>query len=108
MPSSVKLKLQRATLPDGPLDPSETLWFKEALRRSPFHKVPAGEQEETFEWVKMPANGLLEGDVYTDGFLMDNEPEVEGNCKPIGCSFVILGSSSSVHRHYLWSGALGC
>ena len=79
MPSSVKARLQKATLPDGTVDPQEFLWFTRALRRSPLGKVPARDQHESFEWVERPVDGLLEGDVYTDGSLIDNEPDFEGS-----------------------------
>ena len=44
----------------------------------------------------MPTDGLLEGDVYTDGSLMDNEPAPEGSCRALGWSFVILGPDGEV------------
>jgi len=96
MPSSVKARLQRATLPDGTVDAQEALWFTRALRRSPLYKVPARDCEESFEWVKEPDDGLLEGDVYTDGSLMDNDPEFEGSCRALGWSFVVLGPEGQV------------
>ena len=103
MPSSVKASLQKSILADGSVDPQKFLWFTRALRRSPLCKVPARDQEESFEWVKQPDGGLLEGDVYTDGSLMDNEPEFEGRCKALGWSFVVLGPDGRVR-----AAARGC
>ena len=103
MPLSVKANLQRCTLADGTVDPQEFLWLTRALRRSPLCNVPDRDQEEWFEWVKRPDDGLLEGDVYTDGSLMDNEPEFEGTCRALGWSFVVLGPDGRVQ-----AAARGC
>ena len=58
---------------DGTVSPQETLWFTRALRPSPVaHNYSCHGGGETFEWIKRPEDGLLEGDVHTDGSLMDN------------------------------------
>ena len=44
----------------------------------------------------MPPDGMLEGDVYTDGSLRDNDPRFEGRCKALGWSFVVLGPTGLV------------
>ena len=74
----------------------DLLWFTRALRPSPFALVPERQSEESFEWIKRPAEGLLEGDVYTDGSLMDNEPALGGRCRALGWAFVILGLDGGV------------
>ena len=96
MPSSVKTKLQSCTSPDGTIDPKQVVWFTRALRRSPLCFVPAREEHESFTWIKRPADGLLEGDVYTDGPLMDSESVLEGSCRALGWSFIILGLDGRV------------
>ena len=66
-------------------------------------RLPARDQDESFEWVKRSENGLLESDVYTDGSLMDNEPEFEGSCRALGWSFVVLA-----HDGTILAAARGC
>ena len=96
MPRSVTTCLQRSLRADGSIDPALTIWFTRALRRSPLWRVPSRDALESFEWIKRPPDGLLQGDVYTDGSLMDNEAALEGSCVALGWSFVILGLAGDV------------
>ena len=90
MPASVKESLRASLLEDGSVDPHKVTWFTRALRAEPFAAVPRRDGNETFEWIKRQPDGVLEGDVYTDGSLMDNDAALQGHCRALGWSFVVV------------------
>ena len=96
MPSSLKAKLRECLRADGSMEPADLLWFTRGLRASPFARVPARNCGDTFQWLKEPEEGLLEGDVHADGSLMDSEADLEGRCCALGWSFVVLGPDGGI------------
>eukprot|EP00973_Karenia_brevis_P021012 2889637-Karenia_brevis.AAC.1 len=96
MPASVKASLRESQLIHGTIDPQKALWFTRALKADPFGVIPSRDGQETFVWIKKPPGGGLEGNVYTDGFLMDNDPVLQGHCKSLGWAFVVLGADGQV------------
>jgi len=90
MPSSIRHALDKCWQVDGSLKPEDVLWFTRGLRRSPFAELPDKPMEETFIWIVEPPDGLLEGDLYTDGSLKDNEACLEGKCVALGWAFVVF------------------
>ena len=87
MPSSIRRTLDKCWQVDGSLKPED---FTRGLRRSPFAELPDKPMEEMFIWIVEPPDGLLEGDLYTDSSLKDNEACLEGKCVALGWAFVVF------------------
>jgi hypothetical protein len=73
---------EESRLDDGSVNPKKFLWFTYAFVADSFDARPRRDGQETFGWIKMPSDGILEGDIYnniyTDGSLMDNDPAAMG------------------------------
>ena len=52
--------------------------------------MPPTQLFETFQWVVRPADGSVNGTVYTDGSMIDGPPYLDGLCKRLGWAFVAL------------------
>ena len=96
MPTPVKAAVRESRQEDGTIDPRKHMWLTRALVAEPFGTVVSRDGQETFEWIKRRSDDSLQGDVYTDGSLMDNDPVFQGHCRALGWAFVILGSDGRV------------
>jgi len=63
----------------------------------PMPNVPPRPAEDTFVWVKRPAEGICSiGTVYTDGSLIDGSHELAGLCGRLGWAFVVIDQTGTV------------
>lgn len=58
--------------------------------------MPKPAPDATFSWVVQPADGILEGVVYTDGSLLDNHRSLAGFCKRLGWAFVAMDNQGAI------------
>ena len=96
MPPSVKAAMRESQQEDGAIDPRRYLRLTRALLAEPFGTASNRDRQETFVWIEKTSDDVLQGDVYTDGSLIDNDPVFQGHCRSLGWAFVIPGSDGRV------------